>query len=108
MVASSLYLSQKLGDHVSLMLGKINAVDLLASDLFFGGWGTERFMNIAFVAPPSGVVPPVSMGGIAVVKLPPIALTLMVFDPNDQTNNYWVDDLFSDGVDSGLHIYHYK
>lgn len=101
-VASSLYLSQKLGDHVSLMLGKINAVDLLASDLFFGGWGTERFMNIAFVAPPSGVVPPVIMGGIAVVKLPPIALTLMVFDPNDQTNNYWVDDLFSDGVNISL------
>jgi porin len=101
-VASSLYLSQKLGDHVSLILGKINAVDLLANDLFFGGWGTERFMNIAFVAPPSGVVPPVIMGGIAAIKLPPIALTLMVFDPNDQTNNYWVDGLFSDGVNISL------
>jgi porin len=101
-VASSLYLSQKFGDQVSLILGKINAVDLLAGDLFFGGWGTERFMNIAFVAPPSGVVPPVIMGGIAVIKLPPVALTLMVFDPNDQTNNYWVDDLFSDGVNVSL------
>lgn len=101
-VPSSLYLSQKFGDHVSLMLGRINTLDLLGGDLFFGGLGTERFMNLVFVAPPSGVTPPVIMGTIASIKLPPVALTLMIFDPNDKTNNYGVDDLFSDGVNISL------
>jgi len=45
-----------------MMVGKINAIDLLASHPFFGGWGTDRFWTVAFVAPPSGVVPPVIMG----------------------------------------------
>lgn len=36
-VASSIYLTQRSGDSTSLMLGKINAVDLLAGDPFFGG-----------------------------------------------------------------------
>lgn len=63
-VASSLYFTQTIGASATLMLGKINAVDLLALDPFFGGWARDRFINIAFVAPPSGVVPPVIMGGI--------------------------------------------
>jgi porin len=97
LVASSLYLSQQFGD-VNLLIGKINALDLLANDPFFGGWGTQRFMNISFVAPPSGVVPPVIFGAIANVSLNPVTLTFMAFDPNDQTNNYWPNNLFGDGV----------
>lgn len=61
-VASSLYYSQRWGG-TSLLLGKINMIDLLANDPFFGGWGIDRFMNLAFVAPPDGVMPPVIMGG---------------------------------------------
>jgi len=64
LVATSLYLSQRFGDTTRLMLGKINAIDLLASHPFFGGWGTDRFWSLPFVAPPSGVVPPVIMGGV--------------------------------------------
>jgi porin len=105
-VASSLYFSQKFGDRVSLLIGKINAVDLLAGDLFFGGWGTQRFMNIAFVAPPSGVVPPTIIGAIATIKTKPVAFTLMVFDPNDRTKTYWPNDLFSDGVNVSLGATH--
>jgi porin len=103
-VASSLYFSQQFGDRASLLIGKINAVDLLAGDLFFGGWGTQRFMNIAFVAPPSGVVPSVLIGAIASVKIKPVVLTFMVFDPNDQTKTYWPDDLFNDGVNLSLGV----
>ena len=63
LVASSLYLSQRLSDRASIMVGKVNVVDFLASDPFYGGWGNTRFINVAFVAPPSGVLPPVIMGG---------------------------------------------
>ena len=78
--------------------GKINAVDLRASHPLFGGWGTDRFWNLAFVAPPSGVVPPVIMGGILTHSFAPYTLTAMVFDPNDQTTNYSFNRLFEDGV----------
>ena len=84
------------------MLGKINAIDLLASHPLFGGWGTDRFWNIAFVAPPSGVVPPVIMGGVLTHSFAPYSLTAMVFDPNDQTTDYSINRLFDDGVNISL------
>jgi porin len=102
LVATSLYLSQRFGQSTRVMLGKINAVDLLAGHPFFGGWGTDRFWNIAFVAPPSGVVPPVIIGGVLSHSFAPYALTAMVFDPNDQTNNYSLNRLFDDGVNLSL------
>jgi porin len=101
-VATSLYASQRFGDSTRLMLGKINAIDLLASHPFFGGWGTDRFWNVAFVAPPSGVVPPVIMGAVVTHSFAPYGLTVMVFDPNDQTTNYSLNRLFEDGVNVSL------
>lgn len=96
--ATSLYFTQTIGKRTVLMLGKINAVDLLAGDPVFGGWGTQRFMLFPFVAPPSGVVPPTIMGGVLVHKGTPISLTLMVFDPEDRTRDYFPGDLFETGV----------
>jgi porin len=101
-VATSLYLSQRFGDATRLMLGKINVIDLLASHPFFGGWGTDRFWNVAFVAPPTGVLPPVIMGGILTHSFSPYSLTAMVFDPNDQTTSYSFNRLFADGVNVSL------
>ena len=101
LVASSLYYSQRWGG-TSLLLGKINVIDLLANDPFFGGWGIDRFMNLAFVAPPDGVVPPVIMGGILSQQIGEVSLSAMVFDPADQTNNYWVEELFESGVNVSL------
>jgi len=101
-VASSIYFTQRLGDSASMLIGKINAVDLLARDPFFGGWGIHRFMNLAFVAPPSGVFPPVIMGAVFNYTVKPVTFTFMVYDPNDRTNDYWPDDLFSDGVNLAL------
>ncbi len=97
-VVSSLYLTQSIGERAAVMLGKINVVDLLASSPFYGGWGIKRFMNIALVAPPTGLVPPVIMGGIVSLRTDPINWTLMVYDPHDRVRQYWPDDLFSDGV----------
>jgi len=105
-VGASLYFTQKFSNKFNLALGKFNPVDLLAADLFFGGWGIDRFMNLIFVAPPSGLVPPIFVGGIFNYKIKPIALTLMVFDPDDRTNNYFSGDLFSNGASfslSGIH-----
>ncbi len=100
--ATSLYLSQLLGDSTSLMIGKINAVDLLAADPFFGGWGSQRFWNLAFVAPPNGIVPAVLMGGLISHTSGPFTFNALVFDPVDQTDNYSLKDLFSEGTAAQL------
>jgi porin len=44
------------------------------------------------------VVPPTIMGGILVHKGTPISLTVMVFDPEDRTRDYFPGDLFATGV----------
>ncbi|MEW6998190.1 carbohydrate porin [Colwelliaceae bacterium BS250] len=92
---TSLYLSKSY-DSTHVMFGKINALDLLAGDQFFGGLGTERFMNIAFVAPPSGLVPPVMTGAIVSHRMGDYTFTGMVFDPNDQTSNNNFKGLFDE------------
>ena len=99
---TSLYMTQMVGQNSTVMLGKINVVDLLATNLFYGGGGTRRFMNLAFVAPPTGLVPPVMMGGIIGIRTDPINWTLMVYDPHDRTRDYLPGDLFSDGVNLNL------
>ena len=105
-VATSLYFTQKVGDRSSIALGKFNPVDLLAADQFYGGWGIDRFMNLILVAPPSGLIPVVFMGAVANIQTEPLAWTVMVFDPNDRTADYFPGDLFKDGVNvsvSGAH-----
>lgn len=105
--ATSLYYTQKLGDRGSIAIGKFNPVDLLAADPFYGGWGIDRFMNLIFVAPPSGLIPVVFMGAVASLKTDPVTWTVMVFDPDDRTFDYLPGDLFRNGVNvsvSGAHI----
>ena len=97
-VATSLYLSQRFGDRTSILLGKINALDLLENDLFFGGWGIHRFMNAVFAAPPSGLVPPVFIGAITSYRLESASVSLWVYDPVDRTDECWPNDLFHEGV----------
>jgi porin len=99
-VATSLYFTQQFGRTASLMLGRINVVDLLARDPFFGGWGIHRFDNIAFVAPPSGLLPPVVVGGLLAVARAPWTYTVMVYDPNDMTAEYWDRELFTNGFNT--------
>lgn len=100
--ATSLYMSQMLGERTSLLLGKINAVDLLAADSFFGGWGTQRFWNMAFVAPPNGIVPAVLMGGVLSHARGPYTFNAIIFDPADQTDNYSLSHLFDNGTATQL------
>ncbi|RLA48418.1 MAG: hypothetical protein DRR42_16780 [Gammaproteobacteria bacterium] len=99
---TSLYFSQQIGEQGKVLFGKINVIDLLASDLFFGGWGIRRFMNVAFVAPPSGVLPPTIFGAIANFETDSVNWTFKVYDPNDRTSDYFPDALFSDGVNIAI------
>ena len=98
LVATSLYFTQVVGERSSVAIGKFNPVDLLAADPFYGGWGTDRFMNLALAAPPSGLIPVVFMGAVVSIRTKPVNWTIMVFDPNDRTNDYLPGDLFDDGV----------
>lgn len=101
-VGSSLYYTQKFSDQFNLALGKFNPMDMFMADNFFGGWGIDRFMNLIFTAPPSGLVPPIFMGGIFNYNTKPVSLSLLVFDPDDRTNDYFPGDLFSNGVNFSL------
>lgn len=96
--ASALYFTQAIGARTLVMLGKINAFDLLAADPVLGGLGTQRFMNFVFVGPPSGVTPASLMGGISIHKSQPVSLTVMVYDPEDRTREQFPRDLFHTGV----------
>ena len=98
LAATSLYLSQQLGDQGSLLIGKINTTDLSENDPFFGGWGIRRFQNVVFSAPPSGLVPIVMFGAIGSLRLDPVTLSLWIYDPEDRTHDYWPNGLFSEGV----------
>jgi len=102
LVATSLYLSQRIGPSTVLLVGKINPLDLIARDPFFGGWGVHGFMNLAFVAPPAGVMPAVMMGAILNHAIGPWRLSAIVADPDDKTSTYSFRDLFSNGVDVSL------
>ena len=97
-VATSLNFTQKVGERSSIAVGKFNPVDVYASHSFYGGWGIDRFMNIVFVAPPSGLIPVVFMGALATVETEPANWTVIVADPNDRTSDYFPGDLFEDGV----------
>jgi porin len=95
----SLYLSQQIGEHVSLTFGKINTVDMYAAGhKFSGGRGIESFQHLEFVAPFSGVTPPMIFGGIISVKTDPAKFTLMIYDPNEQTRHTGFENAFEDGI----------
>lgn len=95
---TSIHVVQRLGERATLIAGKINTVDLLGADPFFGGVANKRFWNLAFAAPPNGLTPPVIMGGIVSIAASPVAWTFMLFDPNGHVDDYWIDGLFDDGV----------
>ena len=97
---SSLFYRQRAWD-TTITIGKINALDLLARDPFFGGWGIERFQNLAFVASPNGITQLVMVGGSIDQKIGDFNFTALVFDPNNRATGEF-DQLFSEGVNFSL------
>lgn len=95
---SSVYIQQQFGDSVSLLLGKMNMMDLAASKPFMGGAGIDSFWNLTFVAPPTGVVPPYLFGAMMSVRTDPAIFGLWVYDPASVVNKTGFEDPFANGV----------
>jgi porin len=97
---SSLSLRQRWGG-TRLLVGKVNVIDLKAQNPFFGGWGLDRFQNLALVLPPTGVTPATLMAASISQQIGEVTLSAMAIDPNDRTQNSF-DNLFADGVNISL------
>jgi len=95
---SSVYLGQTFGDSVSLVLGKINMIDIAAGKPFVGGAGIDAFWNITFAAAHSGTVPPYLFGALLSVRTKLATFGLWVYDPNSVVNKTGFEKPFSDGV----------
>ncbi|HKE56566.1 MAG TPA: carbohydrate porin [Pyrinomonadaceae bacterium] len=83
-----------------ISFGRFNLLDLLQED-FFGGGGTDRFFNIAFIGPLTVLrqIPLVTNGfSYATVRGGEPRFTFMLLDPNDHSLNAGIDNLFADGV----------
>jgi porin len=93
---SSVYLTQKFGDSVSLILGKISIIDYCVPKPFMGGGGIDSFWNIVFSAPPSGTVPASFLGAILSVRTEPATFGLWVYDPESALNKSGLEDPFND------------
>ncbi|MDF2154603.1 carbohydrate porin [Vibrio sp. CAU 1672] len=99
--------SHKFSDDTSVIVGKIDAFELLRNAPFYGGATRHGFMNLAFSAPPSGVVPPAFFGAVANHRLNDTLLTAMFFDPRSRyTKNLSTSGLFDDGVSFSLGVTH--
>ncbi len=94
---SSAYFRQDFGDGVSLVLGKVNMIELVSAKPFMGGAGIDSFWNQSFVATPTGTVPPYLFGALMSVFTEPATYRLWLYDPNSAVNKN-ITDAFDGGV----------
>ena len=88
------------GEVIAVSVGRFNMLDLLDED-FFGGSGTERFMNMAQIGPLTVVrqVPLMTNGAsFAYIRGGEPFFTFAVIDPNDHSLESGLNNLFGDGV----------
>lgn len=95
---SSVYFQKQFDDSVSLLIGKINMMDVAARTPFKGGAGIDSFWNLTFVAPPSGLVPPYLFGALMSVRTEPATFGLWVYDPTSVVNKTGFEEPFANGV----------
>jgi porin len=95
---SSVTLTQRFGDSVSLLAGKISIIDYCVPKPFMGGGGIDSFWNIVFAAPPSGTVPAYFLGSILSMRTEAATYGLWVYDPNSSVNKPALEHAFADGV----------
>lgn len=98
---TNLQFQQYLNDEFVVTLGKINTPDGVNIHPFMGGYGTDRFMSMAYVINPMlGRILPYSTPGAAITylrDLDPI-YTFMVVDPMGLPGTSGVPNMFSNGV----------
>jgi porin len=95
---SSVYFTQHFSKSVSLLVGKINMMDLAAMKPFMGGAGIDAFQNLTFVAPPTGLVPPYLFGALLSVRTEPATFGLWVYDPASVVNKTGFEEPFANGT----------
>ena len=95
---SSVFFSQKLPAGMLLNVGKVDMLDMASRTPLLGGGGIFGFQNLAFAAPPSGLVPVSAFGAFLSVPVEPVKLTLAVYDPNDAATHSGLSQPFDDGV----------
>ena len=95
---SSVYFMQHFSKSVTLLVGKMNMMDLAATKPFMGGAGIDSFSNLTFVAPPTGLVPPYLFGAMLSVRTKPANFGLWVYDPNSVVNKTGFEEPFANGV----------
>jgi len=85
---------------VAVSFGRFNTVDLL-DEHFFAGDGTERFLNVAQTGPLTVLrqVPLITNAiSLAYLRGGEPFITFSLMDPNDQSLDPGLSDLFADGV----------
>lgn len=91
-------LTKKWRDGTTLMVGKVNVLDLATQLPIIGGGGHEGFQNLAMALPPTAIVPG-SITGVLFQKPTKSALyRLWVFDPQSASQRSGLSDPFSKGV----------
>lgn len=93
--ALSLNVTQDMGEHLSISVGKFNMLTLASQTPLVGGGGLETFMNRGLAAPSTGIgvtsagivsdrliaSAPYLIGGIAMLKAAPFNVMLALVDP---------------------------
>jgi porin len=95
---SSFYFKQEFGKSASLIIGKVNLIDLLDNAIFMGGSGIKNYWNATFVAPPSGTVPPYLLTAMLNIPIKKANLGIWIYDPNSMVNKSVFDEPFASGV----------
>lgn len=96
--ATSLTVTQKFGERVSLTVGKFNNLFGGLRTPIKGGSGYENFMHIAPTAQYNGVTPGYTLGANLSVRTDPAIFNLSVQDARDATDSEVLRDPFDDGI----------
>ncbi|WP_087016105.1 carbohydrate porin [Thaumasiovibrio subtropicus] len=100
---SSFFYTHGFDNGSRLILGKIDAIELISRAPFYGGAARYGFNNLNFVAPPSGVTPPSFAGAVYSFKTDHLNWTAMLYDPRDRYEaNLNFKELFKDGVNASI------
>jgi porin len=110
--ALSLSITQDIGEHVSVSVGKFNMMTLASQTPLIGGGGIDTFMNRAFALPSTGVgytaargapgdrvviSAPYTLGGAVTFKTEPFILTLAIIDPRSAIDPAVIEYPFAKG-----------
>ena len=94
----SLNVTQRFGERVSLSIGKFDMINAPSRTPILGGGGLDTFWNIAFAAPPSGVLPPYMTGGNLSISTKPGTFTFMLYDPTNAQQKVGIKGWGTQGI----------